>query len=429
MTGSNPPGGREDRVRRAVRATLPVAVLLLTTVGCGGSASGPRSLPTTSGSTTGPTPAPTVESTLRPSLAAATPTPDPTPPPLTVLPALPTGDVATTKAAAYQAVLDGLVSSGSPDAIAAVITADGRWAGAAGVDGPKSRAARPDDSFAIASVSKTLLAAVVMKLVEDGKIDLDAPLATYLGDLAVDANGATVRQALAMRSGLDDTVDGAIAAALQHCDHALSTAEVLATIPKPSGPPGVDYRYSNPTYKLLQFAVEHASGQPFQAAMKATILRPAGVDRVVLQGPGSSPPKPWALPLEGHTDNQLLADVGRGDTLPCLGFSSLSLAASGIASDAPTLATWGWQLFAGKVLRPTTLATMATVDRNGHGLGIDQFFDFTGETVYGHSGSLNGYAAILAVLPERRAVIVVLTNDASADTVAMLGKLIVAVRG
>jgi D-alanyl-D-alanine carboxypeptidase len=406
-----------------------IGALLLATAGCGGS---PVTAPPGSGL---PSAGPAPSATARSSGASPSPTssanagPSPTVAPLPLLGALPKTAVPDATAARFQDVLDGIVISGSPDVIAAVVTRDGRWAGAAGVDGPHGRLAEPTDEFAIASVSKVFVATLVMRLVQQGKMNLDAPLATYLGDMAVDANGATVRQALAMRSGIGDTVDGAIEASLAHCDHALTTAEVLATIPKPFGVAGAEYHYSNPTYKLLSFAAERATGQPFGKALQAELLKPVGIDRILLQGRGSSPPKPWALPIEGQIISPTITDVGTGGTLPCLGFTTLSLGASAMAADAPSLAAWGWQLFAGRIVSQETLATMATFDASGSGLGLEEFDEFSGETVFGRSGSLPGYAAILAILPERQTVVALFVNNEDADVYAHLGRFIAAIRG
>ena len=71
---------------------------------------------------------------------------------------------------------------------------------------------------------------------------------------------------------------------------------------------------------------------------------------------------------------------------------------------------------------------MTAVDRNGHGLGIDALYDLYPEVAYGHSGSLVGYAAILAVLPERQVAVALFINNDVADTTAALGKLLVAIR-
>ena len=101
----------------------------------------------------------------------------------------------------FNTVLDKAIEAGNPAVLAAVLTPQGVWAGAAGIDGPAGRKATPDDVWAIASISKTFTAALVFKLAEAGKVDLDKPLSNYLGAVKANTNGATVRQALAMRSG------------------------------------------------------------------------------------------------------------------------------------------------------------------------------------------------------------------------------------
>ena len=132
-------------------------------------------------------------------------------------------------------VLEAAVADGAPDAIAAV-DHPGRHLGQ-GPPGSMVRrvaAATARDEFAIASITKTFTAALVMRLVEQGKMDLDAPLASYLGDLKVDTNGATVRQALEMRAGIADFT--AAAAEHIHVDaaHAWTTEEILGRV-RPTG--------------------------------------------------------------------------------------------------------------------------------------------------------------------------------------------------
>jgi D-alanyl-D-alanine carboxypeptidase len=305
-----------------------------------------------------------------------------------------------------------------------VITADGTWAGAAGIDGPNGRRAQATDEFGIASVTKMILATLVLRLAEQDKVDLDAPLAKYLDGITVDSNGATMRQALAMRSGLGDTADAAIDKALAHCDRAWTRDEVIATIPAPFAAPGTTYHYSNPTYKLVGYAAEHAAGMPLATALRRNVLDPVSVDRILLQGPGSTTPKPWALPLEGFNGALDVAAYGTGGTLPCLGFSALSLGATAIASDAPSLARWAWGLFSGKIISAESLATMTTTDPAGHGLGIDRITDFAPDLAYGHAGSQSGYSALLTILPERKAVVVVFINDEQADPYATTASLI-----
>ena len=137
-----------------------------------------------------------------------------------------------------------MVTSGAPDAIAAVITEDGSWAGAAGIAGEKGRKATSEDEFAIASITKTFTAALVMRLAEQGRMDLDEPLASYMGDLKVDTNGATVRQALEMRAGLADFPQPAAAEHIRSdAAHVWTAEEMVAEFGAPVAAAGKSYLY------------------------------------------------------------------------------------------------------------------------------------------------------------------------------------------
>ena len=393
-----------------------IVMLLVLVAGC---TSGPTTTAPGSAAAGSPSSPPSLASSARPAAS-----------PLTLFGPLPTTKLDAATAAKLQKVLDGQVAAvAAPDVIAAVITPDGIWSGASGEDGPAGQKAAPDHEFGIASVSKTIVGALVMRLVELGKIDLDAPLADYLKGLSVNANGASVRQALAMRSGLRDTADGAIDQAFAACDRPWTTDQVLGTITAPVESPGVSYYYSNPTAKLVGLAAGQAAGMPLGEALKTYVLRPAGTDRILLQGPDASPPKPWALPVSGHTGPLAVDAFGTGGTLPCLGFSTLSLGASAMAADAPSLARWAWQLFAGKVVSADSLAAMTTVDDTGRGLGIDRVDDFSPNLAFGHSGSQPGYASALTVLPEKQIVVVAFSNDQDADPFATARQLVDVLNG
>src|SRR3954466_8449315 len=124
-----------------IRAGSLVWILLLTATACGGSTPA-SSIAGSAGASPGSSPGPSasVMATTKP-ISTTTPTSEPsgTPPAIGLLPTLPTKPLPDAQARAFQAVLDDLVETGSPDAIAAVITPDGRWAGAAGIDGPNGR--------------------------------------------------------------------------------------------------------------------------------------------------------------------------------------------------------------------------------------------------------------------------------------------------
>jgi len=361
---------------------------------------------------------------------ARTPIASPTPlePSFGLLGPLPPGELEPARSAALQAVLDSIVAGGEPDVIAAVITKDGRWTGAAGRGGPDRSAVTAKDEFSIASITKTVVAALVMRLVEAGKMDLDAPLASYLGDLKVDANGATVRQALGMRAGLLDTRQDTLDKAYADPARVWTTPEIVATFDPPSSGAGGSFMYSNPTYKLLGFAVEHVTGMSLASAVRTKLIEPVGLTRLLVQGPEAKTPKPWALPLDGHLGGRGSSTFGKGDALPSLADATFSVGGSAMASDARSLAVWGWHLFAGDVIQPASLKSMATVDGDGQGLGLNRFFEFGDQKAYGQAGTKSGYASLLVAFPEDQAVVVVFINDQDGSTFTAAGRLIDALR-
>ena len=340
---------------------IAIGLLAMVLAGCGSSAapaapsSGSTRVPVSSGPSERPSAA--IAS------AAPTSTPGPTAAALSLLGPAPTAALDAETAARLQAVVDGAVADGAPDMIAAVLTADGTWAGAAGVDGPDGRKAEPTDEFGIASVSKVILAALILKLADQGKLDLDASIANYLDGAAIDANDATVRQALAMRSGIGTTPDGVIEKALAECDRPWTTDDVLGTVPDPFAEAGTRYEYSNPTYKLVGVAAETAAGMKLGDALESLVLDGVDSDRILLQGPHAAPPKPWALPLDGHGSGLDLSQFGVGGNLPCPGFTTLAWGASRYRQRrADTRPVGMGPLRRRRHLPPESLQAMTTVD-------------------------------------------------------------------
>jgi CubicO group peptidase (beta-lactamase class C family) len=320
-------------------------------------------------------------------------------------------------------VLDAIAASTSPDAIAAVITSKGSWAGAAGVAGPDDRPAEPTDQFSIGTISQIVLSATVLRLAEQHTFDLDAPLDEYIAGFDEVANGATVRDALAFRSGIGDTLPGSLDRAAAECGHAWSRDDILATFPEPEAAAGTEYAYSNPTYKLIGWAIEDSTGRPLTDAIAESVMDATERDRMLLQGPGSSPREPWALPLEGRTGPIDLDAIGLGGALPCLAVATFAHGGGGMASDAPTLARWAWRLFAGEVITVESLRLMAEQTDN-HGLGINRLTEFAPDLALGRLGNLPGYGAVLGVLPERGIVAVLFINNAEAVEASQLVKLV-----
>ena len=170
---------------------------------------------------------------------------------LGAFPELPTGELPEDTAAALQAILDEEVDTlDAPGIAAAVILAGhGTWAGAAGTADGTTRL-DPAAEFGIGSVTKTVIAAQVLQLVESGDVDLDRPIADYLVGDDLPTNGATVRQVLGMRSGIGEVKAGPDT----FCPD-LAVSVPMADLRKvplfdPYFEPGSRFRYTNANYVL-----------------------------------------------------------------------------------------------------------------------------------------------------------------------------------
>lgn len=388
--------------------TFAIAVAVALVAACGSPSTGARE------AGRGPTSAlpssiatPSIAASPAQSASPSVPTPELSFALFGAYPVAPLGaDTATT----LQQVLEDAVKSGAPDAIAAVITPGGTWAGAAGIGGPDGRKATAADEFAIGSVTKLFTATLILRLAEEGKVDLDAPLASYLGDLKANTNGATVRQTLAMRSGLGDYGQEEAAAIAADMAHHWTAQEREARFPvRVVGAPGAGYVSSGAGYSLLAAAAGVATDSSYALATQTEILDRVGATRILVQGAGVVTPEPWALPTKAHLKALTVQGLGAGGAISCI--SSATFSGGSIASDAPSLAAWAWHLFAGDVIDTESLRLMMPAPVDGHGLGLDQFTAVPGVDAVWETGAKTGYGTVLIVLPAEQIVAVLLVND------------------
>ena len=319
-------------------------------------------------------------------------------------------------AAEFQAALSDMAAGGGM--AATVMTADGTWSGATGkADGVRD--VRVNDQFAIASVTKSVVAAQVMQMVEAGELDLDDPAADHLPpDLDFDTNGATIRHLLGQRSGIPDYP------LLQHTPstdrvRVWKPADMLEQVPDDRDPPGESFAYTNTNYVLLGLVIEHVRGRPIADVLRDGVLNIDGVERLIYQ-PDEAPTQPVAMPNGKST-----AELKRGGGfLPSLALVTSDGPAAAMASDAPSLARW-WRAFcAGEIVSQASLTEMTTF-QDGYGLGL---YSPYGGAVGHTGGGGGGYTAWAGCLPEDGSVVVVLSNREVADTGAMAGPLVIAAR-
>ena len=163
--------------------------------------------------------------------------------------------------------------------------------------------------FAVGSITKTFLAALVLRLVDDGLVALDRPVSDYLpDDLGVDLNGATVAQVLGHRSGIGEhTTDAFFAAVVAEPGRAWTAREALAYAEPPQFDAGSRFSYTNTNYLLAGLMIEAVTGRLLATVLRDEILAPEGLDHVELPVRRRPPSGPVAR-----------RDIrsGRGDGLP-----------------------------------------------------------------------------------------------------------------
>ena len=291
------------------------------------------------------------------------------------------------------------------------------------------------------SVGKTYAAALALQLVAEGKLDLDAPIARYLGEETwfarlPNADRIRVRHLMNHTSGLVRYEFGeAFTRALSaQPDRVWRPEELVAFIfgqPAPFAP-GEGWEYSDTNYIVLGMILEKVSGRRVYEEVERRFLRPLALTRTVPSDrrriPGlaqgyAGPQNPF-----GGADAMILPD-GRFAINPQFEWTG-----GGMASTTEDLARWALALYGGRVLRPSELASMlqgvpAPLGTQGttYGLGVIVRPTQVG-TSWGHSGFFPGYLTEMMYFPAERWAVAVQVNSSAAPRGSLpLGRIIAAV--
>jgi CubicO group peptidase (beta-lactamase class C family) len=280
----------------------------------------------------------------------------------------------------------------------------------------------PRTLFQAASISKPVAATAALRLVEEGLLDLDAPVNEYLESWKIPNNRftreapVTLRHLLTHTGGL--TVHGFPGYAL---DAALaSTLEVLdGTGPANTDPirvdtvPGSLWRYSGGGYTIMQQLLEDVTGKPFPEILREKVLDPVGMALSSYEQP--LPPARAEYAASSHLSDGTGGD-GKWHLYP-------EMAAAGLWTNPTELALLAMELQAayygeeGRVLTPEMTRGMFTPGMGGWGLG----FTILGEgdeARFSHGGSNYGFRAQFTAFLEGGRGIFVMTNGDRGSTLA-----------
>ncbi len=257
---------------------------------------------------------------------------------------------------------------------------------AIGVDGhERGWGVAPETTFRVASITKPIVAAAAMRLVQEGRLALDEPLTS----LRLPWDGITLRHLLSHQAGLaagwrrplDDYGEG---------DDALQRLAADEAVGGPVGP-GRLFTYANPGYWLAGALIERAAELPFEQALRRLVLEPLGMSRT-----GFAPVEPFVpsaipYPRARRPAGGLYSSAG----------DVLAFAAHLLGGPGP---------LSGESLREMQTPQIEVGPDGDYGLGLGVLRG-RGRLTIEHGGHLAGVRSQLLVVPEDAAAFVLLTDS------------------
>lgn len=268
----------------------------------------------------------------------------------------------------------------------------------------------PDTRFRIGSVTKQFTAALVLQLIEEGRLALDGHVTDYLPAYpAAQGDHVTVHHLLTHTSGIPSYTSLLEFPDLMRDPYTPdSFLTVFSGLPL-EFEPGSAWTYSNSGYFLLGALIEAVTGHPYDEMLRERLLAPLGLADTGYDHYGEIIDRRAA----GYTR------TGGGYERAAYLDTSLPYAGGMMYSTVRDLHAWNRALYAGAVFQnPATLMKMLTPYENDYGYGVGVGEVEVGERTVAairHSGGINGFSSQLWYLPDEDYTIVVLDNTA-ADT-------------
>ncbi|MCX4579758.1 beta-lactamase family protein [Streptomyces sp. NBC_01571] len=297
--------------------------------------------------------------------------------------------------AGLQSVLHAALAQGAPGAMVRVDDAGAVHELSEGVaDRATGRAITTADRFRVGSVTKSFSAVVLLQLVDEGKLNLDASVNTYLPGLLPD-DRITVRHVMSHRSGLYDYTNDMFAQTVPGFESVRNKVFSYRDLVRLSlkhaltNAPGAAYSYSNTNFVVAGMLIEKLTGNAVATEYRNRIFKPLGLTDTFYVHPSTTIP--------GTHANGYLTPDAAGAALVDSTAQTVSWAqsAGAIISSARDLNTFFSAVMAGKLMAAAQLAQMqqwTTVSSTqGYGLGLRRRDLSCGVSVYGHTGTVQGY--------------------------------------
>jgi len=334
--------------------------------------------------------------------------------------------LATEKRAEIEKAVSSFMSANSVPGIGVAVVLEGEPAWSAGfgiADLENFAPATSSTLFRLGSISKPITAVAVLQLWERGKLDLDAPAQKYCPAFPQKEWPITARELLAHLGGIRHyNADGKGDIPEDSARHFASMEESLQIFAADPlvAKPGTKFNYSTYGYTLLGCVLEGAAGEKFVDFVRKNIFRPAGMDET--RDDDFFAVVPHRTRWYHKDKSGVVRNAGVLD-------SSYKIPGGGLISSADDMARFEAAILADKLLqRPTRdlmWTSLQTADGKpttyGLGWGLS---DKLGIHVVAHTGGQQGTSTAFALVPERRAGVVVLANMDGVDSGGLAAQIL-----
>lgn len=253
-----------------------------------------------------------------------------------------------------------------------------------------------DTKYRIGSISKTFTAAMIMQLVDEGKLKLDTKLSKFFPEVR-NANRIYIKDLLRHQSGLFDfTSEESYPTFMEEPKTKQEMLEIFRS-QEPVFEPGAKNEYSNTNYVLLSFIAEDVSGKTFSELLQEKIVKPLGLKNTYYGGKINTAnaeaqsykkEKDWVL----NTETDLSIPQGAG----------------AVVSTSKEVNQFFTALFNGEVVKPESLEKMKNM-KNGYGMGLFSY-PLNDKTLYGHTGGIDGFGSMAVYDPESELAAAYISN-------------------
>lgn len=259
--------------------------------------------------------------------------------------------------------------------------------------------ANENSTYRIGSISKTFTSVLVLKAVEENKLDLNQTIDKYFSTIK-NAEKITIKHLLTHRSGIHNFTNDKDY--LTWNTQPKTENEMVAIMSKAGSDfePDSKAAYSNSNFVLLTYILQKTFNKPYAQLLQEYIIKPVGLQNTSMGGkinPANNECKSYVF--NGSWKPETETDV------------SIPLGAGGIISTAGDLTKFANALFSGKILNPNSLEIMKTIKEH-YGMGLFKI-PFYNETGYGHTGDIDGFTSVFSYFYDKHISYALVSNGSN----------------